>query len=346
MRVRRTRYLRLSTEYSEPSPSAVATVFGLLFVLLVTISASADDDRPVESGTAQFVAAGAETDIADRFRLADHSFAWEAQRMRTVTPTLEVWDVTFPSPVTTPDEANNTVYCEYYRPRREGPRPAVIVLHILGGDFPLSRLFCNALAQHGVAALFVKMPYYGPRRDAASPRRMVSPDPRETVAGMTQAVLDIRRATAWLASRPEIDAERVGVFGISLGGITAALAATAEPRLKNVCLLLAGGDIGRVGWESPDLLKVRERWLAQGGTREEFLATLEAVDPVHYAAGVKGKHVLLLNADRDEVIPRACTESLWRAFGEPEIKWYAGGHFSVIRHLPSALLRVSHFFAD
>jgi hypothetical protein len=25
-----------------------------------------------------------------------------------------------------------------------GKRPAVIVLHILGGDFPLSRLFCNA----------------------------------------------------------------------------------------------------------------------------------------------------------------------------------------------------------
>ena len=343
---RRTRYLVHSTGYLLRWQGSTSSAVVFLLVWLATVVALADDDRPVENGTAQFVATGAETEIAERFRLADHSFAWQAQRMRTVTPTLEVWDVTFPSPVMTPEEANNTVHCEYYRPRREGPRPAVIVLHILGGDFPLSRLFCNALAQHGVAALFVKMPYYGPRRDSNSPRRMVSSDPRETVAGMTQAVLDIRRATAWLAARPEIDADRLGIFGISLGGITAALTATAEPRLKNVCLLLAGGDIGRVGWESPDLLKVRERWLAQGGTREEFLATLEAVDPVHYAVGVKGKHILLLNADRDEVIPRACTESLWRAFGEPEIKWYAGGHFSVIRHLPSAILRVSHFFAD
>ena len=39
---------------------------------------------------------------------------------------------------------------------------------------------------------------------------------------MTQAVLDIRRATAWLADRPEVDAERLGIFGVSLGGITAA----------------------------------------------------------------------------------------------------------------------------
>src|SRR5437868_386987 len=199
----RTQYVVLGTGYSVRRRALIWPLFILVFIALRAV---ADDDRPVENGTVQFVATGAETEIAERFRLADHSFAWQAQRMRTVTPTLEVWDVTFPSPVTTPEEANNTVHCEYYRPRREGPRPAVIVLHILGGDFPLSRLFCNALAQHGVAALFVKMPYYGPRRDGQSSRRMISPDPRETVAGMTQAVLDIRRATAWLAGRPEIDA--------------------------------------------------------------------------------------------------------------------------------------------
>jgi dienelactone hydrolase len=265
--------------------------------------------------------------------------------MRTVTPTLEVWDVTFPSPVTTPEPANNTVHAEYYRARRAGPRPGVIVLHILGGDFPLSRLFCNALAQHGVNALFVKLPYYGPRRDASSSRRMVSPDPRETVAGMTQAVLDVRRAAAWLAARSEIDPERLGIFGISLGGITAALAATAEPRLTNVCLLLAGGDIGRVGWEAPDLGAVRERWLTQGGTRAEFVALLALVDPVTYASAARGRRILMLNATSDEVIPRACTESLWIALGEPEIQWYPGGHISVARHLPSALWRVSRFFA-
>ena len=92
------------------------------------------------------------------------------------------------------------MHCEYYRSRLPGRRPGVIVLHIMGGDFALSRLFCNSLAQHGVCALFVKMPYYGPRRDLSSPRRMVSADPRQTVEGMTQAVLDIRRATAWLAA--------------------------------------------------------------------------------------------------------------------------------------------------
>jgi dienelactone hydrolase len=266
--------------------------------------------------------------------------------MKTEVEGFTVWNVSFPSPVESPVAANNTVHCEYYQTKQPGQRPAVIVLHILGGDFPLSRVFSNTLAQEGVSALFVKMPYYGPRRDPESPRRMVSPDPRATVAGMTQAVLDIRRATAWLAARPENDPTKLGVFGISLGGITGCLAAANEPRLSNICLLLAGGDVARVPWESLELRGIEEKLLTKGCSREEFCEIIRAVDPVTYAAAARGRRILMLNADADEVIPRACTESLWRELGEPEIRWYRGGHYSVIRHIFRALDEVPAFFAS
>jgi dienelactone hydrolase len=301
-------------------------------------------DASTQNGVVHFVPTAGEAAAAERFRLAEHRFAWQSRR-QTATDNFEVWEVTFPSPVTTPVESNNTVHCEYFRSRQGGRRPGVIVLHILGGDFPLARLFCNSLAQHGVNALFLKMPYYGPRRDPSSPRRMVSPDPRETVAGMTQAVLDIRQGTAWLAAQPEVDPERLGIFGISLGGITAALAATAESRLQNVCLLLAGGDIGHAILDSRETQPIRDHWLEQGGTRDEFLEIFRTVDPVTYAAAARGKRILMLNARDDEVIPRACTDSLWKGLGQPEIQWYPGGHYSVVRHLFSALLRVGRFFA-
>ena len=303
------------------------------------------EDPLIERGTVQFVPTAAENEIAARFQLKEHAFDWQAQRMRTVTDHLEVWNVTFPSPVVTPYAANNTVHCEYFQPRCPGKRPAVIVLHILGGDFPLSRLFCNSLAQHGVAALFVKMPYYGPRREPGVSRKMISPDPRETLEGMTQAILDIRRATAWLAARPEVDDQELGIFGISLGGITSSLAAGVEPRLQNVCTLLAGGDISRVAWENRELRDVRDKWLATGGTKEQFFEVLLPIDPVTHAAGARGKRILMLNAADDELIPRECTDSLWKAFGEPEIQYYSGGHYTVIRHIISALDRVSRFFA-
>jgi dienelactone hydrolase len=307
-------------------------------------TAPAEDARPTERGNLAFIPAAAEATVPERFRLPKNHFEWQAARMHTVTDTLEVWDLKFPSPVTTPVEANNTVHAEFYRSRQPGRRPAVIVLHILGGDFPLSRLFSNALAQNGVHALFVKMPYYGPRRDEKSPRRMVSADPHESAAGLTQAVLDIRRAVTWLASRPDVNADAIGIFGISLGGITAALAASVEPRITSACLLLAGGDIAQAGWNAAQAQTLRERWLAQGRTREEYVQALSVVDPVTYAAAARGKRILMLNATDDEVIPRDCTLQLWKALGEPELRWMRGGHYSVIRHLPTALLQVPHFF--
>src|SRR5688572_11934994 len=160
--------------------------------------ACAADPQVVEKGTAAYQppAAADEAKVAERFRMPAHSFDYAMTKVDIELSNHEIWDVTFPSPVVTPHEANNTIHCEYYKP--VGPefanskRPAVIVLHILGGDFALSRLFAGAIAQRGTAALFVKMPYYGPRRTPGSPERMISADPEQTIAGMTQAILDIR----------------------------------------------------------------------------------------------------------------------------------------------------------
>jgi dienelactone hydrolase len=239
---------------------------------------------------------------------------------------------------------NNTVHCEYFRPLSPGKHPAVVVLHILGGDFELSRLFCRHMAQNGVGALFLKLPYYGERRPEGVNKRMISEDPNETIASMRQGVLDIRRAAAFLAGQPEVDPEQLGIFGISLGGITTALASTAEPRFGKICMMLAGGDMAQIAWESPELKDVRDRWVAKSATREQFYETLKCIDPVTYGKNVQGRKMLMLNASNDEVIPKSCTIALWKAFGEPEIVWYDAGHYSAVRFIFDALGRATKFF--
>jgi cephalosporin-C deacetylase-like acetyl esterase len=151
---------------------------------------------------------------------------------------------------------------------------------------------------------------------------------------------------AWLGAQPEVDDANLGVFGISLGGITGALAMTAEPRIQNACLLLAGGDMGKIAWESKELDRVRRQWAERGGSKEEFLDLIRAVDPVAYAANARGRRILMLNAKDDEVVPPACTVSLWKELGEPEIVWYEGGHYSVAKHLFNALSRTTRFFQN
>jgi dienelactone hydrolase len=306
--------------------------------------AAADNAIPPTTGRVRFEPPASESFCPERFRLAAHEFAYEMRPREVDSARFEVADVTFPSPVETPYELNNTVHAEYYQPRQPGKRPAVIVLHILGGDFALARLFCHSLNQSGTAALFVKMPYYGPRRPPGVKRRMVADDPEETVEGMTQAVLDIRRATAFLAAREEVDPERIGIVGVSLGGITAALAAEAEPRIQRVCLLLAGGDFPKIAAESREFARQREAFRATGKNGEEFNRIIREVDPLTYAERLKGRTMLMINAKDDEVIPPACTTALWEAAGKPEIVWFDGGHYSMIRHLPAALHRANRFF--
>ena len=329
--------------------SVLRVLVAMLGVLLLVSGGSslfaAEAVLETVRGQVDFVPPASEAQVPPPYRLTAAKFAYELTPQPTVSQSFELFTLTFPSPLVTPEANNNTVHCEFFRAKGAGKRPAVVMLHILGGDFPLSRLFCRSLASHGVSALFVKMPYYGPRRQPGSTARMVSMDPEQTVRGMTQAVLDVRRAAAWLAAQSDIDGEQLGIMGISLGGITGALAATAEPRFQKVCLLLAGGDIGQVAWNAKELAALRKTWTARGGTQESLVELLKPVDPVTYGELVRGRSILMLNASHDEVIPKACTESLWKAFGKPEIVWWDAGHYTAARFIFEGLARATRFFA-
>src|SRR5262245_13401647 len=297
-------------------------------------------------GIVQFEPVDGEKQVPEHFRLPAHEFEFQSRPVRAGMK-FRMLRVTFPSPVKTEIVENNTVHGEYFQPSGSGPYPACVVLHILGGDFLLAETVAAHLARQGVAALFIKMPYYGPRRSKNSPKRMLSEDPRETVAGMTQAVLDIRRATAWLAARSEVDAARLGITGISLGGVMSALAASGEPRLTNVAIVLGGGNFAELLWanETERAQKFREKWLAEGGTRESFAEVVARIDPATHGHLLKGRRVLMIEAKNDEVIPPTSATALWESIGrEPDLVWLDAGHYSAIRYLPQELVRLDKFF--
>ena len=183
---------------------------------------------------------------------------------------------------------------------------------------------------------------------------MISTNPEETVRGLTQAVKDIRYAAAWLAAQNEVDANQLGIIGISLGGITASLAASAEPRFTKVCPLLAGGDLDQILRDSNEkhIVAARQRWLAEGHSLDELSALMKTIDPCTYlhadeiSIDCPRRQVLMLNAANDEVIPRVCTDQLWQAFGRPPIVWYNCGHYSAIFHIVDALDKTAAFFGS
>lgn len=297
------------------------------------------------TGEVEFQPTELETQVPERFRLRVEPFPYQVGESKA-EGIVRVTPITFPSAVTSELEQNNTVYGEYFQPTGEGPFPGVVVLHILGGDFELSRTIARALARKKIAALFVKMPYYGERR--GNKRRMISREPAETLEGMTQGVLDIRRAAAWLGARPEVDENRLGVQGISLGGIMSALSAAAEPRFKRVAIHLAGGHLAKMLWEKdvPEAAAFREEWESRGGTQESFETLLAPIDPATNAHLLKGRKVLMVCAERDEIFSTASMTGLWEAIGkEPELVWLKdAGHYTAALYIFREITRLQDFF--
>ena len=274
------------------------------------------------------------------------TFEFELEPVRD-SPGYSVAKLRFPSPIETPDPLNNTVHAEYFQPRGVGRRPAVVVLHILGADFALSRYYAARLADKGVAALFLKLPYYGERRPSGGNQRFLSTDIGRSTLSMRQGVLDVRRAAAWLASRPEVDPGKLGVTGISLGGITSALAAAVDPALNRGVFLLAGGGLDEILWEmdEPDARRYRQQWLASSRTQSDLKALTKPLDPLTYADRLVGKRIMMMAANVDEVVPPSAARALWEAAGKPPIRWFDCGHYSAAGYLLPGIREAVDFFA-
>lgn len=302
--------------------------------------------RPeVSRGTIRFEPAGDQGDIPDRYRLSAHTFAYEMEPKAELTGSgLEVYHVRFPSPVVCDCLENNTVHAEYYRPKGSGPFPGVIVLDITGGNQNLSRTIATTLAQHQIAGLFVQMAYYGPRRPPGSRLRLLSTDIAHTLEAVRQTVLDLRRATAWLEARAEIDPRRLGILGTSLGSLIGTLTAEMEPKLRRVAILLGGGGLVNAFYDHPRAAPYRKVWEAVGGTEQQVVRLLAPVDPLTCAGNLKGRQVLMIAAKRDEIIPPTATEALWRATGKQKIVWYDCTHYGAALHYVSAMQHVVKHF--
>ncbi len=319
-----------------------------LVSLLALSTAHAEETTPVSEvmrGTIAVRPASDQKSIPERYRLEAHDFDFEL-RPRQVLPVsgFEVLDLRFPSPVKTPHAENNTVHAEYYRPRRDGPFPCVIVLDITGGNQELSRTIARHLAQKGVGGLFVQMAYYGPRRPPGSKLRLVSTDVQHTMDAIRQTVLDLRCATAWMESRPEVDRTRLGIMGTSLGSFIAALTAEMEPKLGRVAVLLGGGGFVDAYWDHPQTKPYRDLFTLVGGTKEQVKEWLAPIDPLTCAANLKDRRVLIIGAKNDEIVPPKMAENLWEATGRQRIIWLNAGHYSAALYLlPGLNTVVEHF---
>jgi dienelactone hydrolase len=322
--------------------------FALFAILLLAISTAPNaygELRPKETGKVTFTPQKEPNEIDERYRLGTYEFAYELVPHRELTVSgVEIYKLTFPSPVKSPHPENNIVHAEYYRPAGDGKFPAVIVLDILGGDQSLSRNMAQVFAQNRIAALFVQMAYYGPRKPAKENVRLLSTDVERTMAAIRQTVLDNRCATAWLESRPEVDGKKLGILGTSLGSFMGALTAAAEPRLNKVALLLGGGNLVDSFWDHPQAKPYIAMLDKAGVDKSAFKKLIAPADPLTYAENLKKRDLLMIAASRDDVVPPTAAKALWEATGKQKIVWLNATHVGAVIYIFDAVEHIMKHF--
>ena len=237
---------------------------------------------------------------------------------------------------------NRTLALDYYRPVGTNRTAVILVLPIIGGGYPLEKIFCSYFARQGMAAVLV-------RRDRL--KRTI--DRLEEVDDiLRQAAIDARQAIDWVETRRELDSARIGVFGISMGGIRAAFLTPLDPRIRAAAIGLAGGDLPYIVTHSTEsgLTRRRRSYLEKTGLNEpEFEKELQKIvncDPLAVASAVDPGKVLLVIAAIDTAVPTSKQLELRRAMGRPETVFLPTGHYTALLFVPYIKSACLRFFKE
>ncbi len=158
---------------------------------------------------------------------------------------------------------------------------------------------------------------------------------------------DLTAALDWITARPEVDRDRVGVLGFSIGGITAALLAPTDAREHALVLEATGTALG-------EQIRNESKWGA--ASREPELWQLrrdgidvDAIDPVHALAVAAPRPVLFVAGQNDPFVPESTTNTVFAAAPEPKqlyvVPGATHGHYTSAVG-PAYAKRVADFFDD
>jgi hypothetical protein len=209
------------------------------------------------------------------------------------------------------------------------PRPWLICMHgyRMGQPGLNLRLFDPLRLYRGLGLnlLVPVLPLHGARSAGARSGDLFL-DGRlvETHHAICQSVWDLRRLIGWAR---EQGAPAVGVYGVSLGALPAAMMASLEPELALILIGVPLADVVDALWRHapPERLRAFE---ASGVTRalaEEWLAPLTALG---HAPKLPPERLALFAATGDRIVPPHHAAQLWEHWGRPRLQWLDGGHLT------------------
>lgn len=198
-----------------------------------------------------------------------------------------------------------------YAPARN--RAAVLLCHGSSGDRNALLVEAQALQTLGFGVLLLDSPGHG--------------ESDGEVHWSADEVRAVRAAVDYLTTRADVDKNRLGVLGFSMGGYIAAMAAAEEPRLRAVVLSATPTD-ARV-----HTMHEYRRWSWVGQRAalwalERHGMDLDGPTPIREIARIAPRPLLIIGGLQDPVVPTSMIRALYAAAREPKqlLMIEGGGH--------------------
>lgn len=191
------------------------------------------------------------------------------------------------------------------KPKGTAKPPAALYLYSYPSETDRFRDdgYCQRITRDGVAAVGFVSALTGHRyHDRAMKEWFVS----ELQEALASSVHDVQMVLNYLATRDDIDMNRIGMFGEGSGATIAILAAATDPRIKAIDLLDPWGD-----WPE---------WMANSGlvpdeersnyVKPEFLQKIAPLDPVQWLPALQSQHIRIQHVLDDSVTPKEAKERM------------------------------------
>ncbi|MFP6630701.1 MAG: alpha/beta hydrolase [Myxococcota bacterium] len=217
--------------------------------------------------------------------------------------------------------------------RHPGPaRPWLVCIHGYRMGSPLMdisafdpRIYHQKL---GLNLLLPVLPLHGERRyGRRSGDGFMGAHPLDTVHAEAQAIWDIRRLLSWVRAQ---DAPAIGVFGLSLGGYSAALLACVEQDLACSIPGIPATSFERLLFRHAHDAMVRE-FLRAGLTEQILSRVFRPISPLVLEPKVAPEGRAIFGGVADRLVPPDQVRDLHEHWDEPPIEWYQGSHLSFAR---------------
>lgn len=250
-----------------------------------------------------------------------------------------LWQIRF-TPATNIIDMDHDIVLDYYEIRDAEKTPVILVLPIFGGSNYFSNTFAEYFAAHGYSAIIVHR----------QKRYKTFSDLDKMDGILRQIVLDHKQAIDWIEMQPPLDTDRIGVFGISMGSIKAALIGSLDKRVRATVMCLAGGNLAEIIATSDEkgVVRRREEYLKTHGiTSDEFyelLRTKITCDPINYAQYMDAGNALMVLGRFDSAVPYKNGYELWTKIGKPEKITMLTGHYTAVLGLPYVKMKALDFF--